>query len=972
MEQQRLFESEPVVASSLAPKSRREIQSEQCVNQLLCDEQTQPFQLEQLVAPSPVLMSREQIHKYVSQLNCDEQNQVPDELEINIASTLDPVSHEIQQQFGIQQKLCIEPEVTELYDIDVVHCEVISSVEPLMQPETACLSVSDCLKYATVRIRRSECTEFEDYTVHYTEDDDQNEDSLKEILLNEFGASMEEFIILEEGRLAVDDNGDTPSEVVNTAKNVSNDGNASALLGINVRKRRANPELWKRNSMKKLRQSGKEFINASGKHSRARRVVQNIVCRHLKKCKFECDKFCEMQQNIHEHFWSLSDQDKCQFYARTTERYLKKESRVKNGAVSRRKYTFGFFFVKDGKKLKVCRSCYLNTLDISAKRIEFYHERRIDKTTGLPISVRQGKHAKKCLPSSARQAAYDHIASFPVIESQYCRATSSRKYLDSTLSVEKMYNMFCDNFQDTPPVKLSAYRNIFNQEFNLSFHVPKKDMCDYCEELRCNSAPSDEDMKRYENHQAFKIASKTERDQDRSIGDTTHAVISFDLENVISLPRANIKSFYFRRKLSVFNLTAQCSIDKSAYCAVWCEGLRGRNGNDIASALIAVLTNIVDANQEIKTFTLWSDACVAQNKNSVMSLALLLFLSRHPHIEWIKQKCGTPGHSPIQEVDNIHSQIEQVLRKSEVHSPVSLLKLLKRVNLRKPFTVIEMKNGMFFDYHSKSKIMKFKAVPYTKVVELRYNQCALREIQYRLSFTDEIFVNVIVNLSEELPAVQVSTHAPELNKDKVKDLNLMLKFMPAVDQDFYLELFGRTADTIVCSPAVDESLQLSENVQPATHSDNNTSIQEAVSVAGRQVKSTRIRKTAQSSKVEKTKTRSQNGKTVMKSNVEKAEGKGKRESMGANGRHHSRVKPSKDSQAAKSITVKSTSKALSSKCQRVRRAKSPTTSKSTKKSSALPALKCASEPNNLVNMCPRTALTFAVIEHAINQCMKLA
>ena len=105
-----------------------------------------------------------------------------------------------------------------------------------MQPETACLSVSDCLKYATVRIRRSECTEFEDYTVHYTENDDQNEDSLKEILLNEFGASMGEFIILEEGRLAVDDNSDTPSEVVNTAKNVSNDGNASASLGINVRK----------------------------------------------------------------------------------------------------------------------------------------------------------------------------------------------------------------------------------------------------------------------------------------------------------------------------------------------------------------------------------------------------------------------------------------------------------------------------------------------------------------------------------------------------------------------------------------------------------------------------------------------------------------------------------------------------------------------------------------------------------------
>jgi len=127
--------------------------------------------------------------------------------------------------------------------------------------------------------------------------------------------------------------------------------------------------------------------------------------------------------------------------------------------------------------------------------------------------VRQGKHAKKCLSPSARQAVCDHTASFPVVESHYCRATSSRKYLDSTLSVQRMYNMFCDTFQDMPPVKLSAYRNIFNQEFNLSFHVPKKDLCDYCEEHRCNLTPSDADIRKYD-HQKLKIASKAERDRD--------------------------------------------------------------------------------------------------------------------------------------------------------------------------------------------------------------------------------------------------------------------------------------------------------------------------------------------------------------------------------------------------------------------------------------------------------------------------
>jgi len=54
--------------------------------------------------------------------------------------------------------------------------------------------------------------------------------------------------------------------------------------------------------------------------------------------------------------------------------------------------------------------------------------------------------------------------------------------------------------------------------------------------------------------------------------------------------------------------------------------------------------------------------------NSVMSFALLPFLSGHPNIQEIVQKFGTPGHSPVQEVDNIHSQIERRMRKTEIQS----------------------------------------------------------------------------------------------------------------------------------------------------------------------------------------------------------------------------------------------------------------------------------------------------------------
>jgi len=87
--------------------------------------------------------------------------------------------------------------------------------------------------------------------------------------------------------------------------------------------------------------------------------------------------------------------------------------------------------------------------------------------------------------------ARDHINSFPRVESHYCRASTIKQYLDSTLSVELMYCMYCKNYKDRSPVSLHMYREIFNTEFNLEFHLPKKDRCDYCEEYRVNPSEAD-------------------------------------------------------------------------------------------------------------------------------------------------------------------------------------------------------------------------------------------------------------------------------------------------------------------------------------------------------------------------------------------------------------------------------------------------------------------------------------------------
>ena len=111
--------------------------------------------------------------------------------------------------------------------------------------------------------------------------------------------------------------------------------------------------------------------------------------------------------------------------------------------------------------------------------------------------------------------------------------------------------------------KENVYRQVFDNEFNLAFHVLKKDRCDSCEEYRALTQNGFNDAKseaKYLAHIKDKEETYTERDKDRKNEDMV--VVAFDLENVITCPRANISNFFYKRKLNVYNLTAHCSVNK--------------------------------------------------------------------------------------------------------------------------------------------------------------------------------------------------------------------------------------------------------------------------------------------------------------------------------------------------------------------------------------------------------------------------
>ena len=246
------------------------------------------------------------------------------------------------------------------------------------------------------------------------------------------------------------------------------------------RKRPRQPELWQRTIKKKLRQSGQEYVNAEGV-TIAERNVQPVGCS-------KCVKACSSKSNesdrksIFDGFWALSDNAKSAFYGKFTERIEQKRKGTKK-EVSSREFTMLYYLESQGTRHTVCKKFFLGTLGISQSRIFYFYSRLTAPGTGIPQEKTQGQHCKYRVPDDLTDTVRRHIESFPTIESHYARAKTSRLYLEKNLNSAIMYDLYKHQCEDEGKgfVKLHKYRQVFNEEYNMSFIKPKTDRCDACE-----------------------------------------------------------------------------------------------------------------------------------------------------------------------------------------------------------------------------------------------------------------------------------------------------------------------------------------------------------------------------------------------------------------------------------------------------------------------------------------------------------
>jgi len=102
----------------------------------------------------------------------------------------------------------------------------------------------------------------------------------------------------------------------------------------------------------------------------------------------------------------------------------------------------------------------------------------------------RGKHNNRPnrIPNQMLEEIRAHIAGFPTYESHYVRNINNRDtlYLDPTLSVSKMYELFIEQQRANDGMECEEwiYRAAFNTNFKLRIRSPKLDCCDQCDKFQ--------------------------------------------------------------------------------------------------------------------------------------------------------------------------------------------------------------------------------------------------------------------------------------------------------------------------------------------------------------------------------------------------------------------------------------------------------------------------------------------------------
>ena len=450
-----------------------------------------------------------------------------------------------------------------------------------------------------------------------------------------------------------------------------------------------------------------------------------------KLCSESTERMCnqislEERKKVFDYFWTELDWKAKQVYIANLIDIKVHDSD------SRKKCSFIYHFEIEGKRLRVCKTMFLHTFDLTDTRV-YGWKLKIAKKVSKTQQKQEQKVTRKC------QIVRQFLEKLPKMPSHYCRRSTNKMYLQPDIgSISVLYKLFQDYLKENNCETIG--KSILSREFrrqNIAFFQPKKDQCDRC--ISYESGHVTEDDHYY--HIQRKECARQEKQRDKDDPDATHVVLTMDVQAVLTVPRLNASALYYKTKLACHNFTFYDVKSKDVTCYFWHEGEGDLSSNSFVSCVRDYICDIEAQIPTLTKITIYSDGCGYQNRNVTLANVLLDLAFNLDII--IEQKYLERGHTQM-EVDSIHSVIERKLKHRSIYHPQQYVDIFKECRPEAPFKVKEV-NHEFFKNCSGVKyidsVRPGRRVGEPQVHELRalkYSRVGnAPKIEYKLDFTEE-------------------------------------------------------------------------------------------------------------------------------------------------------------------------------------------------------------------------------------------
>ncbi|CAH1967358.1 unnamed protein product [Acanthoscelides obtectus] len=335
------------------------------------------------------------------------------------------------------------------------------------------------------------------------------------------------------------------------------------------RKRLRFPEKWRKNAAKALRNEGKEYVSVS--KTRKLHPSRTILPPCGDKCKLQCSKKFtdENRKTLFSEYWGLGNLHRQRDFLATSMSLVQPKYQYKRDG-SHRQQNNAFYFILNNQRTRVCKYFFKATLAINDRPVRTVAQKKALAPTGQIIEPdRRGKHRKHPkLDEGIKNSVRSHIRRIPKIESHYARSNTTKEFIEGGKSVADLhreYVMLCKE-KKVASANYNMYFKIFNEKFNLSFFVPKKDQCDFCTAFEQMSAEEKASQyEKYNEHQKEKELSREEKEKDKN--SDMHVAV-YDLQATLPCPKGDTSSFYYISKLNVYNFTVFDLKKKDVDCYV--------------------------------------------------------------------------------------------------------------------------------------------------------------------------------------------------------------------------------------------------------------------------------------------------------------------------------------------------------------------------------------------------------------------